>query len=160
MVCPFTAVFLFSQVEKIAIRKEVKHQLMATESDSLFVRLAFRNDELRNSLRWEHEREFEYRGEMYDVVRSESRNDSTFFTLWWDKEETELNRKLIRLVKAKQGESEETPSQNLLKEFKVIFPMEVENSSSQIAEATRYPNLTIKAYINPFIDPTSPPPEG
>lgn len=60
--------------------------------------LKFSAEEARSELEWEHDREFEYRGQMYDVVRSEVKGDTTFYLCWPDAAETALNRQLEQLV--------------------------------------------------------------
>lgn len=57
----------------------------------------FSQEEVLN-LHWEHEREFEYRGEMYDVIERESNGDSVFLLCFHDREETELKRKMVQFL--------------------------------------------------------------
>ncbi|HEY1046941.1 MAG TPA: hypothetical protein VGF79_10920, partial [Bacteroidia bacterium] len=54
-------------------------------------------------LEWEHSKEFEYKGEFYDVVKSETNGDTTYYWCWWDYEETQLNRKCMELVTISLG---------------------------------------------------------
>lgn len=56
--------------------------------------LKFTQKEESVELHWEHAREFEYRGEMYDIISSEVKGDTTYYSVWWDREETALNRQL------------------------------------------------------------------
>ena len=60
--------------------------------------LVFSRSEARSFLRWEHEREFEYRGQMYDISRSEEVGDSLYFWVWPDHAETALNRALAQVA--------------------------------------------------------------
>lgn len=62
------------------------------------VLLSFTRNEAGSLLRWEHDHEFSYQGEMYDVVEKTIRGDSVFYHCWWDKEETAVNKKLDRLA--------------------------------------------------------------
>ena len=62
------------------------------------VLLKFSTEEVKTKLKWEHAREFEYLGEMYDIVDVEVKGDSIFYKCWWDYEETVLNKKLKKLV--------------------------------------------------------------
>lgn len=65
---------------------------------SELVVLAFAKQDAQRLLEWEHEREFEYRGQMYDLAKTETRGDSIFYTCYWDRAETELNHKLDRCI--------------------------------------------------------------
>lgn len=62
------------------------------------VLLKFTSLEAQTKLRWEHSKEFEYRGQMYDVVSYETKGDSIFYRCWWDHKETQLNKRLKILV--------------------------------------------------------------
>lgn len=62
------------------------------------VLLKFTFNETQSLLKWEHSKEFEFNGIMYDIIRSESKNDSIFYWCWEDREETELNKTVIRLT--------------------------------------------------------------
>ena len=62
------------------------------------VLLKFSKEEAEKQLRWEHSKEFEYEGQMYDVVSKEIKGDTIYYRCWWDHEETALNKKLQELV--------------------------------------------------------------
>jgi hypothetical protein len=159
-ILPFSAAFTSLKWEKASLRRAVKERMMKTEDESSFVHLAFANEEMAEQLEWEHSREFEYRGEMYDVVRQETRNDSTFFTLWWDTDETELNRKLARLIETEEGGSEESPTQIALSNFKVVPPSSNEACVSLTLRNSSNYTPYLEGYCGPFILLSSPPPEG
>ena len=57
-------------------------------------------DEEAADLSWEHSKEFEYKGEMYDIIRQERKNDTTWYWCYWDKKETKV-RKDMRNVLAR-----------------------------------------------------------
>ncbi len=62
------------------------------------VLLKFSKEESETKLRWEHAEEFEYNGQMYDIVSHEIKGDSIFYRCWWDYDETDLNKKLKKMV--------------------------------------------------------------
>jgi hypothetical protein len=75
---PVVLSFNYLRIQKKLIRKEVKHHLIEqTKLDDL-VLLSFSVEESQEILKWKHEKEFEFDGEMYDVVKRESRDDSLF----------------------------------------------------------------------------------
>lgn len=97
IIAPFLGLFLCLQIQKQITKREVKWKLIDNTSDDELVLLKFSNIEVNTRLNWKHSREFEFDGEMYDIVRTEFKNDSTFYWCWWDHEETLLNKKLDKL---------------------------------------------------------------
>jgi hypothetical protein len=159
LVAPFWIVFFSLHAKKEMVRREVKHRLMDSEPEEAFVHMAFTTKEAESLLRWEHSREFEYLGEMYDVVRTKTRNDSVFYTLWWDHEETDLNQKLAALTKSLQGDSAPANEARLIDAFKVFPP-----TASPIAPQTIGMSQTKEFYYdntfrNIYLSVESPPPE-
>jgi hypothetical protein len=63
----------------------------------------FSLNDARTKLFWEHAREFEYKGEMYDVIRSETKGDSVSYWCYWDRKETRLKKQLNVLVMKMMG---------------------------------------------------------
>ena len=80
---------------------------MRSVDKSQLVRLSFTKTYAESGLRWEHSKEFEWLGEMYDVVSTESKDDSVTYWCWWDKEETALNKQLTDLVANSLGKNKE-----------------------------------------------------
>ena len=74
------------QVYRKQVKRMIKHSLRKDEC----VRLAFHEREL-TALDWKHDKEFRYRGGMYDVIHRENRSDSIVLFCWWDAEENRLN---------------------------------------------------------------------
>lgn len=83
---------------KAEIRREVQQRIEEECEQGELVLLSFTRNEAGSLLRWEHDHEFCYQGEMYDVVEKTTRGDSVFYRCWWDKKETAVNKKLDRLA--------------------------------------------------------------
>lgn len=81
----------------------MKRQMLASVNQSQLVRFIFTETEKKTQLNWEHEKEFEYQNEMYDVIKTEVHGDTTYYWCWQDREETELNRQLNHLVARSLG---------------------------------------------------------
>ncbi len=91
------ALLIFLQVEKVMIRESV-HQSLVNELElEKEISMTFSNDEAKD-LEWEHSKEFELKGEMYDVVRSKKMRDSITYFVYHDVKETVLNRKIDQLL--------------------------------------------------------------
>lgn len=85
------------------IRKEVKERIIAgmDKEDLTTFRLSIEDAE---RLHWHHDREFEYLGEMYDVVSRTETTDSVILTCWWDRAESEVHRQLDLLMANTAGD--------------------------------------------------------
>ncbi len=86
-------------------RREVKKLMIAGLKDEQLTLLSFSIPEANKILKWKHDKEFQYQGQMYDVVKKEIRGDSIFYVCWWDHKETLLNKQLDQLVKINTGSS-------------------------------------------------------
>lgn len=50
------------------------------------------------SFKWHEENEFEYRGQMYDIIDKETRGNEIWYYCYWDKAETKLLNNLSKYV--------------------------------------------------------------
>lgn len=90
--------FVILQIQIKQVKKTVKWQMIAGMDKEELVLLKLSEKEKETQLHWEHAKEFEYKGEMYDIVESNTIGDTTYYWVWWDHQETKLNRKLNKLV--------------------------------------------------------------
>ncbi|MDX1912042.1 MAG: hypothetical protein SFV22_11175 [Saprospiraceae bacterium] len=84
--------------QKKLVRREWKQKLLACLPEDQLVQLMFNQRDARNLLKWEHAREFEYLGRMYDVVRVEQNGDRMIYHCWADHAETAINQQLHTLL--------------------------------------------------------------
>ncbi len=73
--------------------------------------LSFSAKEVKEKLRWEKSGEFEYKGQMYDVVEMKIIKDSIHYICYQDKAETKLNlhiNKVIALALSQDSPNRET----------------------------------------------------
>ena len=104
---PFCATYLGLQLQKWRVKHEVKAKLIQGLDKSELTHLTFSKSQIETELDWEDDREFEYKGEMYDVIERHEKGDSVEVVCWHDKAETELNQRLQRLIaKATHGSHE------------------------------------------------------
>lgn len=90
---PFLGIVTVFHYQKSQIRREIKHKIIDGLDPSELARISLHKNDL-SQLRWEHSKEFEFEGEMYDVVSSIETKDSITYRCWWDYEETALNQAL------------------------------------------------------------------
>lgn len=93
-------IILYLELKKFQIKKEVKNKIIVGLNKNDLVFFKFSKSEAKIELQWEHSREFEYKGEMYDVVEAKESSDSVYYWCWWDNEETILNKQLSKLFSA------------------------------------------------------------
>lgn len=96
---PLLHVYLHNQITMV--KQRVEKHLQNTDNEQL-VTLTFTYQQARTLLRWEHAKEFEYQGEMYDIVSLQWHGNSVTFRCWHDTKETRLNKQL-RHVLAQQN---------------------------------------------------------
>lgn len=95
---PFLGTFSWLKIEKHFVRKSIKHKIIDGIDHDLLVQKSFVKRDTAIILEWEHAKEFSHHGEMYDIVSRSYTEDSVKYVLWWDNEETQLNKKLEQLT--------------------------------------------------------------
>ncbi len=80
------------------IRREIKGFLKSKLDQTQLVSFDFSNEENKSSVKWKHDKEFEYKGAWYDVIRIQISENSTIYWCWKDAKETQLYQKLNRLT--------------------------------------------------------------
>lgn len=161
--CALTIVGLRHQ--KHLVKKAVKEQIIAGLDDSQLVTLAFLTSEVQSVLEWEHAAEFEYRGQMYDVVASEEKGDSTYYRCWLDTKENALNQKLAQTVSGiwEKDPLKKQKQQRLFDFFKLLYC--AENAAqvpifAEVSGATP-PHLPFRFHLPTGVfSPNAPPPES
>jgi hypothetical protein len=98
LIAPVATIFVIFQVQKKQIKREVKWKMISGIDREVLVLLKFTEEEKKNQLKWKTSNEFEYKGEMYDIVEKEVKGDTTLYWCWLDNEETKLNRQYEELV--------------------------------------------------------------
>ena len=94
----YNANYLWLRFQRHKVKREIKNSLAELNRDQLIL-LSFSKSELVK-LKWKHSHEFEYKGKMYDIVERYKTEEGSSFLCWLDKEETDLNNKLARLLDA------------------------------------------------------------
>lgn len=159
---PFSGTYLFLQWQKRAIKHQVKEQLIQGPDSASLVTLQFSKEDAANLLRWEHDREFEYHQQMYDVVSVEDIGDSLSYLVWPDKKESALNQKLtVLLDHIMQRNPANSDKQKQIKDFSKqlyyvakISPIELLGASQR-----RFYKPVEKNYIDPYKPLEGPPPK-
>jgi len=127
LVAPALVTFLWLNHQKEQVRREVKWKIIEGIDRSELVLIQLSKAEAERKLEWEHSKEFEYEGEMYDVVEFESTADSVKYWCWWDYEETDLNKNLANLVDLLLGNHphKKEQEQKLISFYQSLFSEEM-----------------------------------
>ncbi|PQJ78994.1 hypothetical protein [Polaribacter porphyrae] len=126
------------------------------------VLLKFSEEEAMKELKWKHSKEFEYKGEMYDIVKTEKIGNIIHYWCWWDHEETRLNRELTELVTNLFNDSpQKAQKENQLISFYNSLYYNDINSSSLSTRFVKYALIFhySESYLSIILKPTLPPPK-
>jgi len=155
--------YFILQHQKRLLKKEIKWKIIAGINRDELVLLKFTEEGKKLYLKWKHSKEFEYKGEMYDIVEQDVKGDTTYYWCWWDNEETMFNKQIASLVSFAAGNTPKSKeNQKLLnKFFNSLFLL-------QAKEKIIFPNKTIskillyKQKLHPynFHFPIEPPPKA
>lgn len=128
-ITPFAGYYSYLNYQKYLVKKQVKKQIIAGIDKKNLVLLSFSVRESKNLLKWKHSKEFQFKGQMYDIVEKLQKNDSIFYWCWWDCEETGLNKELNQLTDLTMGRNtgkdKNLPEINNL--FKKLYYSEINN---------------------------------
>lgn len=158
---PFIGIYAWLNFQKRGLKKEVKKNIIAQMNKNDLCYLSFSLKETEELLDWEHDKEFEYKGKMYDVIEEAFTADSVHYWCWLDKEETELNNRLAQALNLCLGESKERKEQNnRLREFCKVLYLNID-----VYDRTYYLTDGIlnreeyQKYLSIYYFPPTPPPE-
>lgn len=115
--------YLWLKHQKKQVKREVKWKIIEGIDKSELVLIQLSKSEAKERLDWEHSKEFEFEGEMYDVVEFEETADSVKYWCWWDYEETTLNKNLAAVVNNLLGNhpDKEEKEQKLISFYQSLF---------------------------------------
>ena len=158
---PAVISFAFLHYQKNQIKKAVKQQIVQGVEEKELITLKFTKKESKTKLRWEHPGEFEFGGQMYDVVGATVVGDTIQYKCWWDHAETALNNQLDSILSIALGKNKQRNEQqkNLFNFYKSLFFKE------SIVRKTVMPYLKKRIHQFPtnrfllYYPPPVPPPE-
>lgn len=161
---PIGSTYYLLQHQKHCVRREVKKRIIAQTDSSAYVRLCFHTKKDAHKLRWEHAKEFEYQGEMYDIVYKTVRGDSIYYWCWWDRAETALNQQLasLLLVAWQHSPKHKHTKASFFDFYKKLFFQDCSHFAATFfpKEKAMYPREYSVSRPNPSEKPFTPPPEA
>jgi hypothetical protein len=159
-IAPVVMTWTSFEYQREKVRKSVKRMMIDGLKSEDLVFLSFSNDEKSTLLKWKHSKEFEYMGEMYDIVEFQMTQDSVHYWCWWDYEETQLNKKLSLLVSKALGHDRTTKDRQdqLTRFFHTLYIHDLFNWSPIIPINEVQGILYSENLYTLFLSPPTPPP--
>ncbi|MEZ4937004.1 MAG: hypothetical protein R2799_05370 [Crocinitomicaceae bacterium] len=157
---PLIFMSVWFPIQKYKIRKQVKKEIIQGIDKEELVKIRLSFEEFVKELEWEHSKEFEYKGQMYDIVSAEFDGEHIIFYCWPDNEETVLNQQLTAALEDLLGGNQER-NKNKRSYLKILKSLYLEDASillSSINQATL--EIISKPFNlrNPNFSPDTPPP--
>jgi hypothetical protein len=75
------------------LKENFSERYVQSQNQERIQTLVFSKSEISQVLKWEHDREFEYQGQMYDVLEIHDKGEQVEYLVWHDEEESELKEK-------------------------------------------------------------------
>jgi predicted RNase H-related nuclease YkuK (DUF458 family) len=161
-VIPFVGGHLFLQYAQDQHQSDTYAALENGSKDQELILLVFTDQELTH-IKWEHDKEFEWNGEMYDVVSEEERDGQKAFWCWKDHKDTRINKQRESLaLNAMSNHPDEDGTEAQLKtQYKVHLdiPQDFNLKSSILVNhhSAHFWTKTLTAQSEPT--PFAPPPD-
>lgn len=154
-----TACTLFLCLQKIEIQNEVEELINSGIDAKDLTLLSFTQKEL-SQLNWKDAKEFEYKGEMYDIVEREQKGNTTLFWCWKDEKETNHNAKLHEILRRLFGDSLHQKNQKHAgKFFNLIYCFD-QKETHVLESKVGFLGFHYEFYYSSVVpSPTSPPPK-
>jgi hypothetical protein len=159
LVIPYLFIPLYLKFEIKQVRRDIKHRIMDGVERSELVQLSFTAGE-EKQLVWKHAKEFQYKGEWYDIVETEKEEGKTTYWCWWDHEETSLSKKLQALLagflqKGDGGPGDDNPFSIL----NALYDIPAQLCMAETAlVAAQHADQFQAPFCDSFIRNTTPPP--
>jgi len=96
MIIPFSGSMMMLHYEKGRAKRHML-EMIAKKKAGEMITLTFTTIEYA-SLKWEHDHEFEFKGEMYDIIEQELKGDAIILHCIHDKKETSINKAIVKFI--------------------------------------------------------------
>ena len=161
LLAPVLGTLAVFHLYRYQIRKEVTEIIIRGMKEE-WVDLAFLSSEINTKLKWKHSREFEFEGQMYDIVEQRIEGDTVIYTCYKDDKETRLNQQLDKSVARALGQDpvQKNRNERIANFFKNLYqPASVIWCPELFSNSTFNFELCPMNYLSFYISPPSPPPK-
>jgi hypothetical protein len=149
----------FFRLQQLSIRHEIKNclKLGVAEDQLAKIKVTIAN---RDSLEWEHDREFRYHGDMFDVVRISAYNDTIIYYCIADKNETLLFARLDEMTwKQVNANGNGKQLKNIFRILANMYPEPADITWSSNSQGFVFLPSPGSNYSSFATGPSNPPPE-
>lgn len=157
--CGHIYFFLYFQKK---IRKEIKRTILSKIDNKKLDKICVDNDKLNEIISFVHDREFWYKGQLYDIVRTEHNDSQKVYFCINDMDETELVQNYARFF----NESNDCPSNTLkskliriLKHINFEVFRNIDNITINLPFFKIIKRIKTSKYYSFIIEIQSPPPK-
>ncbi len=150
------------QFQKAQTRLEVKKQIKAGFLLEELTLLKFSKTEADELLHWEHDKEFEFNGQMYDIVEHGESGDSLWFLSYWDHHETKIKRKLNELISSNVKpivHSRDAVATSFIQIKANFFQYTYHLLNANVRKYLSKPEYIAQIFHTDIDSPTTPPPQ-
>jgi len=162
LTAPFVGTYVFLQYNKNKIKNEIAAMIFTGIDKKDLVQLKFTKEEAETNLNWKHAGEFEYKGQMYDIVEKCQEGDTTFYNCYKDHKETRLKSRIARLASRAMGQDpcQKSQTDKIVNFFKSVYRQEVFSWTVQTPSTSIFHfSFFIFHYSSLVVTPPSPPPK-
>ena len=119
---PLLVPYCWLQYEKFVVKDEAENRIAEGIDEDELVLLKFSGEESLTEVRWEDPGEFEYKGQMFDIVDTRIEGDTIYYSCWWDKEETLILKQLaeLSLIPCNSDPKDKEAKERLYSYFKTL----------------------------------------
>jgi hypothetical protein len=158
---PALIMYFGLQYQKSQVRHEIKWRMIKGIDKDELVLLKFTEEDSQKKLLWKHSKEFEYKGQMYDIIETKIIGDTIYYWCWWDHEETNLNKQLTELVANSLGKDplNKEKQKQLDNFYKTLYHSKFVPLKFLTAESGQEIFYIVKNYLSVSHKPHVPPPE-
>lgn len=163
LVLPFLASYawLEGRITAAKVSSTIKIKKAIPPEDQILWKFSL--EDAKTKLFWEHSKEFEYKGEMYDIIRSQQHGDTIWYWCYWDRKETKLKRELNILIVNRMGPGPQKRNEGrqVLEFFRALYFQVEPSTSDPIAFYKRINEFSAYKFnlLKREIIPPNPPPE-
>lgn len=156
---------LFFKAQEIYLKNNIKLKIKKgiPESDLIMIKIP-NDDDLRKQMQFEmiHSKEFRYKGEMYDIIRANITEDTSYYFVIHDPKETGLFAKLDQYAnEQKQSDPfQKALFDNINKLYKLIYLNDISDFVYQIRYTIIELIITNLIPISHFYTPEPEPPNN
>ena len=162
LTAPLLGTYVILQFRKNMIRKEVAGIIHAGPDKKTLVKLKVPAEEVKSGLKWKRDGEFEFKGQMYDVVETIRSGDSTVYICYKDQKETRLKNQVAQMVNEALGHDpcQKSQTDKLTDFFKTVYHQNLFAWKPPAPQTSIFNfSFIIFNYSSLFLSPPAPPPK-